>query len=285
MIRSSESIHTCENLPLLDIQPSQGRINLGIRELWKCRELLYFLTWREIKVRYKQTALGAAWAIIQPLFSMLIFSLFFGRLGRIPSDGVPYPLFVLAGLVPWMFFSNALSNSSNSLVNSAHLITKVYFPRLALPIASVLAGTVDFAISFLLLLVLMAHYGVFPAARALLLPLFFLLSIVTALGVGFWLSALNVEFRDIKYTVPFIVQMWLFATPIIYPSSLLPGRWWALYALNPMAGVVEGFRWALLGSGQQPKAMMFVSALVAVCLLFSGAYYFRRMERTFADIV
>jgi lipopolysaccharide transport system permease protein len=268
-----------------DIEPSRGWVNLGLGELWKHRELLYFLTWREIKVRYKQTALGVGWAILQPLFAMLIFSLFFGRLGKLPSDGVPYPLFVFAGLVPWTFFSNAISASSNSLVNSAHLISKIYFPRLALPISSILSGLVDFALAFGLLLVIMAYYRVAPTVNVLwLLPLV-LLAAVTALGVGLWLSALNVEFRDIKHTVPFLAQMWMFATPIAYPSSMLPARWRTIYGLNPMVGVVEGFRWALLGTGFRPGRIMLASALAAVCLLVSGAFYFRRMERTFADVV
>jgi lipopolysaccharide transport system permease protein len=268
-----------------DIEPAVGWANLGLRDLWKHRELLYFLTWRDIKVRYKQTALGVAWAVLQPLFAMLIFSLFFGRLGKLPSDGIPYPLFVFAGLVPWAFFANALSNTSNSLVNSAHLISKIYFPRLALPISSILSGLVDFALAFVLLLAIMAYYRVTPRLSALWLPSLVLLAAVTALGVGLWLSALNVEFRDIKHTLPFLSQMWMFATPIAYPSSLLPARWRAIYGLNPMVGVVEGFRWALLGSGTRPGPVLLVSSLAALCLLVSGAFYFRRMERTFADIV
>ncbi len=271
--------------PLLVIRPSRGWVRLGLGELWKHHELLYFLTWREIKIRYKQTALGVAWAVIQPLFTMLVFSIFFGRLGKMPSDGVPYPLFVFAGLVPWMFFSNALSNSSNSLVNSAHLITKIYFPRLALPISSILSGTVDFLVSLCLLIGLMVYYGHVSAAHIIWLPALFLLAAVTALGVGLWLSALNVAYRDIKYAIPFLAQMWLFATPIAYPSSLLAPKWRALYALNPMAGVVEGFRWSLLNTGSRPGNMVFISAVAALSLLVSGAFYFRRMERTFADIV
>jgi lipopolysaccharide transport system permease protein len=270
---------------VFDIEPSRGWVNLGLKELWKHRELLYFLTWREIKVRYKQTALGVAWAVLQPLFAMLVFSLFFGRLGKLPSDGIPYPLFVFAGLVPWTFFSNALAGSSNSLVNSAHLISKIYFPRLALPISSILSGLVDFALAFVLLLGIMGYYRVAPTVNALWLPLLVLLAAVTALGVGLWLSALNVEFRDIKHTLPFLSQMWMFATPIAYPSSMLPARWRAIYGLNPMVGVVEGFRWALLGTGTRPGPMILVSSFAAGVLLVSGAFYFRRMERTFADVV
>jgi lipopolysaccharide transport system permease protein len=270
---------------IFDIEPSRGWVNLGLPELWRHRELLFFLTWREIKVRYKQTALGVAWVILQPLFAMLIFSLFFGRLGKLPSDGIPYPLFVFAGLVPWLFFANALTNCSNSLVNNAHLLSKIYFPRLALPMSSILSGLVDFSLAFALLLVIMAYYRIAPTLNILWLPLLVLLAGVTALGVGLWLSALNVEFRDVKHTLPFLAQMWMFATPIAYPSSMVPAQWRTLYGLNPMVGVVEGFRWALLGSGEGPGRMLLASALAALCLLASGAFYFRRMERTFADVV
>lgn len=284
MITADTVIHR-ETASVLDITPSEGWVDLRLRDLWEYRELVYFLTWREIKVRYKQTALGAAWAIMQPLFSMLVFSLFFGRLAQIPSDGIPYPLFAFAGLVPWTFFSNALTQSSNSLVNSSHLLTKIYFPRLALPISSILSGLVDFALAFALLVAMMAYYGIAPTFRVLWLPAFVMLAGVSALGVGLWLSAVNVQFRDVKHTTPFLAQFWLFATPIAYPSSLLPEAWRALYGVNPMVGVVEGFRWTLLGSQTQPGPMIFVSAIVALCLLVSGAYYFRRMERTFADVV
>ena len=282
---SSKTPDLLQSESFFDIEPSRGWVRLGLAELWKHRELLYFLTWREIKVRYKQTALGVGWAILQPLFAMLIFSLFFGRLGKLPSDGIPYPLFVFAGLVPWTFFSNALTSSSNSLVNSSHLISKIYFPRLALPLSSILSGLVDFGLAFCLLLVIMAYYRVAPSATSLWLPLLVLLAAVTSLGVGLWLSALNVEFRDIKHTLPFLTQMWMFGTPIAYPSSMLPAKWRILYGLNPMVGVVEGFRWALLGTGTRPEPMILVSSLAAVFLLVSGAYYFRRMERTFADVV
>jgi lipopolysaccharide transport system permease protein len=281
----SESPDLVQTQPFFDIVPSRGWVNLGLGELWTHRELLFFLTWREIKVRYKQTALGVGWAVLQPLFAMLIFSLFFGRLGKLPSDGIPYPLFVFAGLVPWNFFSNALTSSSNSLVNSAHLISKIYFPRLALPLSSILSGLVDFALAFGLLLVIMAYYRVAPSWNVLWLPLLVLLAAVTALGVGLWLSALNVEFRDIKHTLPFLSQMWMFATPIAYPSSMLPAKWRTLYGLNPMVGVVEGFRWALLGTELRPGRIMMASAVASLCILISGAYYFRRMERTFADVV
>jgi lipopolysaccharide transport system permease protein len=271
--------------PVTIIEPSRGWVSLKLGEVWEYRELLFFLTWREIKVRYKQTALGAAWAIIQPLFTMLVFSLFFGRLAKVPSDGIPYPLFSLAGLIPWTFFANGLAQSSNSLVASAHLISKVYFPRLTIPLSAVLSGAVDFAISFFLLLVMMVFYHRMPPLQCLSLPLFFLLAFVTALGVGLWLSALNVEYRDVRYTVPFLTQFWMFATPIAYPSSLLPERWRMLYGLNPMVGVIEGFRWATIGSNTRPGPMIAVSTLASVLILVGGAFYFRRMEKTFADIV
>src|SRR5713226_5249304 len=271
--------------PTLRIQPSRGWVSLKLKELWEYRELLYFLIWRDIKVRYKQTALGATWAIIQPFFTMVVFSLFFGHLGKIPSDGIPYPIFSFAALVPWTFFANGLSQSSNSLVGSANLITKVYFPRLTIPLASVLSGVVDFALAFLVLLGMMLYYGIMPTVNVLWLSVFLLLALVTSLGVGLWLSALNVEYRDVRYVVPFITQFWLFATPIAYPSSLLHEPWRTLYGLNPMVGVVEGFRWALLGTNSAPGPIIAVSSTAAIIILITGAFYFRRMEKTFADIV
>lgn len=269
----------------LRIQPSNGWVSLKLKELWEYRELLYFLVWRDIKVRYKQTALGAAWAIIQPFFTMVVFSLFFGRLGKMPSDGIPYPIFSFAALVPWTFFASGLSQSSNSLVGSSNLITKVYFPRLTIPLASVLSGVVDFALAFIVLLGMMLYYGLMPTLNVLWLPLFLLLALVTSLGVGLWLSALNVEYRDVRYVVPFITQFWLFVTPIAYPSSLLHQPWRTVYGLNPMVGVVEGFRWALLGTKTAPGRIIAVSSTAALIILLTGAYYFRRMEKTFADIV
>jgi lipopolysaccharide transport system permease protein len=269
----------------LRIQPSQGWVSLQLRELWEFRELLYFLIWRDIKVRYKQTVLGAAWAIIQPLFTMLVFSLFFGRLAKVSSDGFPYPLFSYTALVPWTFFAQGLTQSSDSLVGSANLIKKIYFPRLAIPIATVCSGMIDFGLAFAVLLVLEFSYHIHPTLHILWLPLFVLLALVTALGVGLWLSAFNVKYRDVKYVVPFFAQFWMFATPIAYPSSLLSPKWRILYGLNPMAGVVEAFRWALLGAKTAPSAMIALSCAAAVTLLVSGAYYFRRMEKTFADIV
>jgi len=267
------------------IQPTQGWVSLKLHELWEYRELLYFLVWRDVKVRYKQTVLGTAWAILQPFFSMVVFSIFFGKLAKMPSDGLPYPLFSFAALVPWNFFANGLSQASNSLVGSAHLITKVYFPRLAIPISSVISGVIDFALSFTVLLGIMAYYGTFPTLNVIWLPFLLLLALVTALGVGMWFSALNVQFRDVRYVLPFLTQAWLFATPIVYPSSLLSEPWRTLYGINPMVGVVEGFRWALLGARTAPGPMIIVSSLAAVIILIGGAFYFRKMEKTFADLV
>ena len=267
------------------IAPPHAALHIGLGELWRHRELLYFLTWRDIKVRYKQTALGVAWAVLQPLATMAVFSLFFGRLARMPSEGVPYPLFAFAALVPWTFFANGLMQGANSVVLNQNLVTKIYFPRLAIPIATVLAGAVDLVLSFLLLVALMIYYGVPLSPRMLWIVPFSLLALTTALGVAFWLAALNVQYRDVRYTVPFLVQFWLFATPIAYPSTLLSEPWRTVYGINPMAGVVEGFRWALLGTGAGPGGMVAVSAVAALLLMLSGAVYFRRMERTFADVV
>src|ERR1035437_6420887 len=269
----------------LRIQATKGWGSIKFRELWNYRELFYFLVWRDIKVRYKQTALGAAWAIIQPLFTVLIFSIFFGRLAKMPSDGIPYPLFSFTALVPWTFFSYGLNQSSNSLVGSANLITKVYFPRLAMPISSVVAGTVDFLLAFIVLLVMMLHYRVFPTRNIVFLPLFFLLTLIASLGIGLWLSALNVKFRDVRLMLPFLVQIWMFAAPIAYPRSLLHEPWRPVYGLNPMVGVVEGFRWALLGVKPPPGPMVIVSGAMSLLLLLGGVIYFRRMEKTFADLV
>ena len=267
------------------IERSPPWVPLKLGELWAYRELLYFLIWRDVKVRYKQTLLGAAWAILQPVLTMLIFSIFFGRLARMPSDGIPYPIFAYAALVPWTLFAHGLSQGSNSLVGAASLLKKVYFPRLAMPLAAVLSGIVDFVLAFVVLVVLMVFYGQPLSVRMLSLPLFVLLTLITALGVALWLSALNVHYRDVRFAVTFLVQLWLFATPIAYPSSLLSEPWRTIYGLNPMVGVVEGFRWALLGVTVAPGPMLGVSTLVALGMLVSGAYYFRRMEKTFADIV
>jgi len=267
------------------IEPSKGWVSLKLRELWEYRELLYFLVWRDVKVRYKQTVLGVAWAIIQPFFTMVVFSVFFGKLAKVPSDGIPYPIFSYAALVPWTFFAQGLNQASNSLVRHSGLIKKVYFPRLALPIARLLAGTVDFVLAFITLLGMMLAYGIVPTVNVVWLPLFLLLALFTSLGISLWLSAMNVQFRDVGYTVPFIIQFWMFATPIAYPSSLLPEPWRTVYGINPMAGVVEGFRWALLGTETTPGPIVIASSLVALLLLISGAFYFRRMEKTFADVV
>jgi lipopolysaccharide transport system permease protein len=274
-----------DKAPVTIIKPSMGWISLKLGELWEYRELLYFLTWRDIKVRYKQTVLGAAWAIIQPFFTMVVFSLFFGKLAKVPSDDIPYPIFSYAALVPWTFFANGLSQSSTSLVASANLIKKVYFPRLVVPISSVISGGMDFVLAFVVLLGMMLYFGIVPTWNVVWLPLLLLLALVTSLGVGLWLTAMNVQFRDVRYAVPFLVQAWMFATPIAYPSSLLDEPWRTLYGINPMAGVVESFRWALLGTETAPGPIVIVSALVAAGLLISGAFYFRRMEKTFADVV
>ncbi|MDY6876447.1 MAG: ABC transporter permease [Chloroflexota bacterium] len=274
------------DVPVIRIEPSKGWVSLKLGELWDYRELLYFLVWRDIKVRYKQTVLGAAWAIIQPFFTMVVFSIFFGNLAKVPSDDLPYPIFSYAALVPWTFFAHGLTQASNSLVGGSRLIKKVYFPRLAMPIATVLSGVVDFVLAFIVLVGMMLAYGIMPTINVLWLPLFLLLALVTSLGTGLWLSAMNVQFRDVRYTVPFITQFWQFATPIAYPSSLIEDPTLrTLYGINPMAGVVEGFRWALLGTGTAPGPIVFVSSLAALALLISGAFYFRRMEKTFADVV
>jgi lipopolysaccharide transport system permease protein len=271
--------------PVVRIEPSRGWASLRLVDLWHYRDLLYFFVWRDIKVRYKQTVLGAGWAILQPFFTMVIFTIFFGRLAKMPSDGVPYPIFAYTALVPWTFFSNGMVQAINSVVGGGSLIKKVYFPRLVMPLAAVLAGVVDFLFAFSVLIAMAAYFGVTPSWRLLALPGFIVLAVMAALSVALWLSALNVQYRDVRHIAPFIVQVWLFATPIAYPSSLLSEPWRTVYGLNPMVGVVEGFRWAILGSGPGPGSMMFVSALVCVVLLVGGAYYFRRVERTFGDIV
>ena len=272
-------------LPVTVIEASPGFVALQLHDLWKFRELVYFLIWRDIKVRYKQTALGVAWAVLQPLLTMIVFSVFFGRLAKVPSDGIPYPLFAYSALVPWTFFAYGLSMASNSLVDSANLIRKVYFPRLAIPVATVLSGIVDFSIAFLMLLGMMLYYGHVPTVNVLWLPALLLLALVTSLGVSLWLSTLNVQYRDVRYAIPFVAQIWMYATPIAYPSSLLPEPWRPLYALNPMVGVVEGFRWALMGANTRPGPMLAVSSVASLIILFTGAFYFRRMEQTFADVI
>jgi lipopolysaccharide transport system permease protein len=271
--------------PTLLIRPSRGWAALDLADLWQYRELIYFLTWRDIKVRYKQTVLGGAWAILQPFLTMVVFSVFFGRLAGIPSDGLPYPIFAYCALLPWQLFAHALTESSNSLVANERLITKVYFPRLVVPISAVLAGLLDFLVAFVVLIGMMMYYHIRPTAAVWTVPLFLLLAVGAALGVGLWLSALNVQYRDVRYTIPFLTQFWLFLTPVAYPSTLVPVSWRALYGLNPMAGVVEGFRWALLGKAEGPGALLAVSVAITIVILVGGLYYFRRMEKTFADVV
>jgi len=276
---------TSAEQPLIRIRPSKGWVALQLRDLWVYRELLYFLTWRDIKVRYKQTVLGAAWAIIQPLFTMLLFTLFFGKLGHIPSDGVPYPIFAYAGLLPWMFFSNAVTSSGNSLVGSSNLITKVYFPRMIIPGAAVGAGLVDFAIAFVILIALMIYYRVALNWNLLAVPLLLALTTLLALGIGMWMSALNVKYRDVRYALPFLIQLWLFASPVIYPASVMPQKWrWVLW-FNPLTGIIEGFRSSLFGVNKFDWKALGLSTAITIAVLVYSAYHFRRMERVFADIV
>lgn len=273
------------DLPHFVVEPSAGRVRLSLGEVWAYRELLYFLVWRDVKARFKQTALGVVWVVLQPLVTMLLFTLFFGRLAGIPSEGVPYPIYTFAALVPWQLFAHAVSQSGNSLVANQGLLTKVYFPRLVIPIAATLEGLVDFGLSFVVFLGLMAFYRVGPPLAVVALPAFALLALGTALAVGFWLSALNVRYRDVRFTIPVLIQFWLIATPIAYPASMVPERWRFVYGLNPMVGVVEGFRWALLGRPETLHPSIFVSIGVVVALLAGGLVYFRRMEPTFADEV
>ncbi len=267
------------------IRPSTGLAALNLRDLWIYRELVFFMIWRDIKVRYKQTLLGAAWAIIQPLLTMIVFNFVFGRIAKVPTEGVPYPIFSYTALLPWGLFTAALNTASRSLTSNQNMVTKIYFPRLVLPLASVLGGLVDFAIAFSILVALMIYYKVPPTASIWTLPLFLLLTVVTALGVALWLSAINVQYRDVNYVLPFLTQFWLFITPVAYSSNVISERWRTVYSLNPMAGVVNGFRWALLGTPTGPNMNMAVSIAVALGLLISGLFYFRSMERTFADMI
>lgn len=270
---------------IVRIRPSGGWRAVNLAEVWRYRELLFFLTLRDVKLRYKQTALGVAWAVLQPLATMTVFAVFFGKLGKMPSDGQPYALFVLASLLPWQLFAYALTQSSNSLVAEQRLITKVYFPRLIVPVASVLSGLVDFAVTLVLVMIALAIFGAVPTGAILALPVFTLFAIATALAIGLWLSALNVQYRDIRYTIPFLTQFWLFVSPVAYPASIVPEAYRTLYGLNPMAGVIEGTRWALLGTDAPDWGLMGVSAAVVAVLLSGGLYYFKRMEKTFADVV
>jgi len=275
-----------EETPVITLRPPSGWAAVNLRDLWNYRELIYFMTWRDLKVRYKQTLLGASWAVLRPFLSMVVFTIFFGGLAKISSDGRPYPVFSFAGLLPWELFGTALSVASRSLVVNSHMITKIYFPRIILPLSSILAGLVDFAIAFVVLLAMMFYFKVPLSPMIWTLPLFLLLALMTALGVGLWLSAMNVLYRDVGYVTPFLTQFWLFITPIVYPASIVPEQWRMIYALNPMAGVVEGFRWALYGSASgAPTLMLAFSVLISFVLLVSGLYYFRNMERLFADMI
>jgi lipopolysaccharide transport system permease protein len=271
--------------PVVRIEAHRGWLALDLGEVWAYRDLVYFFVWRDIKVRYKQTVIGAAWAILQPVLTMLVFSLFFGRLARIPSGGLPYPIFYYSALLPWMYFATAMQAATNIVVENQRVITKIYFPRVVLPIASVMAGLVDFAISFAVFLALMAYYRIVPGRAVIWLPCFLLLAVLTALGVGLWLSALNAMYRDVRYVVPFLVQFWMFASPVAYPSSLVPAKWRWLYGLNPMAGVIEGFRWALTGHGEPPGILLAASSAAVVLLVLSGLVYYHAMEGTIADVV
>ena len=276
---------TTGSQPLIKIRPPKGLAALDLRELWEYRELFYFLVWRDVKVRYKQTAIGAAWAILQPFLTMIVFTVIFGQLIRVQTGGAPYPVFSYAALLPWTFFAGAVSRSGNSLVYDASLVTKVYFPRVILPISAILSNLVDFGVAFTILLGMMVVYRIVPGAMLLTLPLFLLLALITALAVGLWLSALNAKYRDINYVIPFLIQFWLFLTPVAYPSTIIPERWRLLYSLNPMVGVIEGFRWALLGQQNIPWNLMLFSILLILALFTGGLFFFRRMEFGFADIV
>lgn len=266
------------------IKPSKGWMPINLHELWEFRDLLYFFTWRDIKVRYKQTVLGFAWALIQPFFAMIVFTIFFGNLAKIPSDGIPYPIFSYAALLPWTLFSEGIIRSTNSMVANSNIIQKVYFPRLALPISSILSPLVDFIIAFTILIGMMFFYGIMPTINVILLPFFIIMAVITALGIGLWTSALNIKFRDVQYVIPFMIQLLLFASPVVYPVSMIPGPYQIIYGLNPMAGVIEGFRWAILGTAA-PGSVILVSAIISIALLISGAFFFRRTEKTFADEV
>jgi len=272
-------------VPVTIIEPSRGWLGLGLKELWDYRELLYFLIWRDVKVKYKQTIIGAGWAILQPLITMIIFTLVFRKIADVPSDNIPYPIFAYTALLPWNLFSGGLNRASVSLVTQSNLISKVYFPRMMVPISAMLSGMVDFAIAFIILVGMMFWYGVVPTAAILSLPLFITIALVAALSVGLWLSALNVRYHDIGHAIPFLVQIWMFASPVAYPVSAVPEKWRLLYSLNPLAGVIEGFRWAMLGKESPDFVVITVSAVAMIALLFSGIAYFKRTERTFADLI
>lgn len=267
------------------ISPSKGWLSLNLKEVWEYRELLGILAWRDVSVRYKQSIVGIGWAIIQPLMTMIIFTIIFGMFAKLPSDGLPYPIFSYCALLPWNYFARSLGDSSDSLIGSSHLITKVYFPRLILPISKVFAGLIDFAIAFSILLGMMVWYGIAPTKGLLALPLFIGIAMLAALGIGIWFTALNVRYRDVKFVVPFLVQFWMYASPVAYSTSIIPEKWQWIYGLNPMVGVIEGFRWAMLGKAAPSITLLLVPCIIVVAILLSGLYYFKRMEKTFADII
>jgi lipopolysaccharide transport system permease protein len=271
--------------PVARIVPPRGWFNIRFKELWAYRELLYFFVWRDVKIRYKQTALGVVWVILQPLLTMLVFTLFFGKLAKLPSQGLPYPVFYFAAVVPWMYFATALANVTNIVVENQRVITKVYFPRLILPLSAALSGLVDFAIGFVVLIIFILSYGIRPGLPAIYLPFFILLAVLTVVGIGLWLSALNALYRDVRYLIPFIIQFWMLASPVAYPSSMVPERYRWLYGLNPMAGVIDGFRWALTGRGQAPNSVLIASSAMVLITVFGGLLYFNRMEGSIADRV
>jgi lipopolysaccharide transport system permease protein len=272
-------------IPVIVIKARPSLFHIDVRSLWDYRELLYFLTWRDVKVRYKQTAIGAAWAVLQPFTTMVIFTVIFGHFAKMPSDGVPYPVFAYTALLPWTYFATALTRCTGSVVGNAQLISKVYFPRLILPLSGTLSALIDFTISLVILVGMMAWYGIAPTRNILALPLFLLLSVATTLAVGLWLSALNVRYRDVGHAIPFLIQCWMYASPVVYPVSMVPERWRSLYSLNPMVGVIEGFRWALLGKASPDFGAVTTSALLVTILLLGGLVYFRHLERTFADVI
>ncbi len=281
---TNERVNIASPPPMLRITPPSRWWVVPVSELWQARELIYFFVWRDVKVRYKQTAIGAAWAVLQPLLAMLVFTLFFGKLAHIPSEGLPYQVFVYAGLLPWMYFAASLQNATNTIVDNQRILTKVYFPRLVLPLSAVISGLVDFAISFSIFAVMMVYYHIWPTMQILWLPAFLLLAVLTALGVGLWLSALNAIYRDVRYVLPFLVQLWLFASPVIYPPSLMSDRWRWIFGLNPMAGVIEGFRWSLAGRGDPPGRLILVSSGIVIVILLSGLAYFQKTETVMADV-
>ena len=285
IVTSSVGVPHRQPSPSIVIEPRRGLLNIDVGTLWQHRELLYFLIWRDVKVRYKQTIIGMAWVVLQPVLTMIVFTLVFGRFAKIPSDGIPYPVFIFAALLPWNLFASSLGRGGDSVVQHANLISKVYFPRLVLPIAGVISPVIDFGVALVVLIAMMAGYGIAPGAGILALPLFVLLAMLTALAVSLWTSALNVRYRDVGHAIPFLIQLWMFASPVAYPVSIVPERWRLLYSLNPMAGVIEGFRWALLGKENFDAQVAAVSAFAVVMLLVPAAIYFRNTERTFADLI